>query len=257
MQTAPSRPVPLHVMLCAVLGGVLVVLVSCDSSGSKPSLEPQFDVTIGDPVGTSLKGAAAFGSNLSADEQGIFTLPIEPFGKTITVIQLSGETEAGVVHDLSFLHFADGSLQETTYEVGHACEGDCAPGSFPPEELFLADYVRQTVDSLHSHPIDSGTVTIETVTEEGARGTFTLSSTVEVSSSRAAVEAFLDSLRSGSRLTPTEMPSPPPTDLQVLEQPLTIEGRFTATSGHELSEQVPHLPGMGLGLVSDTTLFRP
>lgn len=235
---------------------MLVLLSGCDSNSPTPSLESQFDMQVGAPVNQSLTGPAALGSDLSFDEQGVFTVPGGPFGETMTIIQLSGENDEGVAHDLSFLRVADGPIEEDTYELGGLCEADCGPRFFPPEEWFTADYGRRTADSLHSYPIDSGTVTVTTVTDEGVEGTFDLTSSLELSIARDDLEAFIDSMRSGPPRD-TALTLGPRPDLEFLEQPMTIEGSFAATSNQTLSGQVPHFGGIGGGVVSDTTITIP
>jgi hypothetical protein len=244
-----------HPLFAVLVGAVLVFFAGCDSSGPEPALEPAFDMSVGAPVGASVKGKAALGSNLSFEEQGVFTFPVPAFDKTASIVQLSGETERGVAHDLSFLRLADEGLSEGTYELKRPCEDGCGFGAFPPDELFAADYSRQTTDSLYSYPIRSGTVTVETADDEGVQGRFSLTSTFEVSVARADLEAFIDSLRRPRDTT--SVPPRPPTNLQVLEQPLTIEGTFTATSGEALSDRVPHLGGLGLGVDRDTLVLGP
>lgn len=226
--------------LCTILLGTVVVLLSaCDTSGPS-SPEPQFKMDIGDPVNTSLNGAAALGSDLSFDDQSVFVHP-GPFGKTITVIQLFGETDQGDTHDLSFMNLADGLLEPGTYDVGT----EAGPGPFP-DEHFTASYGRQTPDSLHFYPLESGTVTIETATEESVEGTFSLNASLEASVSRAAMEAFRDSLFEVRGRPPSDnvdLPRPPEPNVEHLETSMTISGSFTATSGQPLSDEVTHLNG--------------
>lgn len=252
LRFSASRPL-IRCALCVLLAGAALGLLSgCDSGGPEPSMEPGFDMTVGSPVNAELKGAAALGSDLSLSGQSVFTLPVGPSGKTATIVQLSEESDQGVVHDLSFMRFGEEPITEGTYEIGPACGDGCGPGGFFPDELFLADYGRATADSLHSYPVESGTVTVDAVTDDGLRGTFTLTSALEVSVSRAEMTAFIDSLRSGLPRDPSEFPTPPPTDLQPLNPAMTIEGSFTATSTQELSEQVPHLGGFGTSILQDT-----
>lgn len=252
MHRFSCSPLALSRACCLLLlGALLACLPACDTSGPDPSLESEFDMTVGDPVNTSLKGTAALGSDLSFDQQSVFTLPVPPLGKTVSIIQLSGDGRQDVVHDLSFMRIADGPIAEGTYELGRLCENGCRP--FPPEELLTADYGRQTADSLHSWTIDAGTITVETATEEGVEGSFSLTASQEISVSRSDLQAFLDSLRSMPvpdrpfRGDTTAFPTPPPTDIRVLETPMTIEGRFTATPGTPLSPRVPHLSGFDFG----------
>jgi hypothetical protein len=242
--------------LCATLVvAVLGLLTGCDSGGPEPSMEPAFDMSIGSPVETSIKGKAALGSNLSFEEQGVFTFPVPPLGKTVSIVQLSGEAEQGIAHDVSFLRLADEGLSEGTYALNRPCEDGCI-GAFPPDELLTADYSRQTADSLYSYPIRSGSLTVETANDEGVAGRFSLSSSLEVSVARADLEAFIDSLRRVPRDT-AFVPPRPPTNLQFLEEPLTIEGTFTATAGEPLSDRVPHLGGFGWDTRRDTLRFDP
>ena len=231
-----------------LLGATVGALSACDSAGPAPSLESSFDMQIGEPVSASVNGAAALGNGLSFDQQGVFTLPVPPLGKTISIVQLSGQLDQGGVHDLAFMQIAEEPLGEGSYELGAtACKEDCEAQPFPPEELFLADYSRRTVDSLHSYPIDAGSVTVETATESGVEGTFSLTASREVSVARADLQAFLDELQAPSESDSTSFPSLPPMNRQELEGPMTIEGSFTATSEAPLSNQVPHLGGFGLG----------
>ena len=260
MRTFSFRSTAVRRVLCTILlGTVVALLAACDTSGP-PSPEPQFNMDIGGPVNTSLSGAAALGTNLSFDEQSVFIQP-GPFGKTVTIIQLSGEADQGGTHDLSFVRLADGSLEPGTYEVGTTarCDSPCGPG-FLPDELFTASYGRQTADSLHFYPLKSGTVNIETATEEVVEGTFTLDAALEASVSRDAMEAFRDSLREVRGRPPsdsTDLPRPPEPNVEPLEPPMTIEGSFTATSGEQLSGQVPHLGSFGLGVTRDTIVTNP
>ncbi len=258
MRTMLARSTTVRCALYTIfVGAMLVLLPACDSNTPAPSLESQFDMQVGAPVDQSVTGPAALGSNLSFDEQGVFTLPEGPFGKTITIIQLSGEIDEGVAHDLSFMRVANGPLEEDTYDIGFSCEGDCGPWSFP-EEWFTADYGRQTADSLHSYPIESGTIAIETVTDEGVEGSFNLTSPVKMSIAKADIEVLIDSLRSGPhRPDTTGIPYPPMMNLQFFEEPMTIEGSFTATSDQKLSDQVPHFGGILGSTVSDTTITIP
>jgi hypothetical protein len=243
-----------------LLGTAVVLLAACDSTGPQSTPEPQFNMDIGKPVNMSLSGAAALGSNLSFNEQNVFVHP-GPFGKTVTIIQLSGEAAPGGTHDLSFMRLADGSLKPGTYEVGAnaRCDSPCGPGFFP-DELFAASYGRQTTDSLHFYPLESGTVNVETATEEVVEGTFMLDAALEASVSRAAMEAFRDSVREWHRTPLTDRgdhPQPPEPDVQLLKPPMTIEGSFTATAGERLSDEVPHLRGFGVGVGSNPAVATP
>jgi len=232
--------------LCFGVFALALLLAACDSTGPESTPEPHFDLTAGAPVSASLEGKATLGSNLSFNEQSVFVLPIRPFGKTLTLIQLSGEYEESVTHDLSFMHLADGPLEPNTYEVGldARCDSPCGPGFFP-EELFTASYGRQTADSLHFYPLESGTVTVETATDEVVEGTFSLDAAVEASVSRADMEAFRDSLHNGPPSDTTDLPRPPQPTVMPLEPPMTIDGSFTATPG-TLSDQVMR-PGWSMG----------
>lgn len=258
MDCNPSRSTIIRRLLYTLLlGTVLVGITACDSGGPETTPASEFDLTVGAPVDASLKGRAALANDLSFDEQGVFTVPVGPFGKTVTIIQLSGENESGVVHDLSFMRLAEDRIEEGTYELGRPCGDGCELGDFPPEELFTASYGRRTADSLHSYPIESGTVTVESVTDESVRGTFTLTTAVEASVAQADLQAFIDSLRARPPRDTTAIPGPPPTDLQFLEPPTTIEGRFTATAGEQLSERVPHFGGIGFAGRRDTLFGGP
>lgn len=233
-------------LLCTLTVGLLIG--GCDGAGPEHDTdpEPQFDLALGAPLNTSIEGTAAMGSGSSFEEQSLFTLPLPQFGKTITAIQLFGEDDASIAHDLSFLYISDAAIAEGTYEIGllNACEGDssdCLPQTFPPDEMLTANYARLTADSLHTYMLDNeGTLTIDRATETVAEGSFTLEAALEVSVSRADLEAFHDSLRAHmpSNGAMENFPEPPPRDLQMLEPPLTIEGSFTATPG-SFSDQVP------------------
>jgi hypothetical protein len=261
MRTFSFRSTAIRRALCAILlGAVVVLLAACDSTGPQSSPEPQFNMNIGGPVNTSLSGAAALGSNLSFNEQNVFIHP-GPFGNTVTIIQLSGEADQGATHDLSFVRLADRPLEPGTYEVGTTarCDSPCGP-EFPPDELFTASYGRETADSLHFYPLESGTVNVETATEEVVEGTFTLDAALEASVSRAAMEAFRDSLLEVRGRPPsdsTDLPRPPEPTIQFLESPMTIEGSFTATAEEQLSGQVPHLGGFGVRVARDTIVTNP
>ena len=215
---------------------VCVLLVACDSTGPESTLEPRFELTTTAPVNASVQGKATLGGNLSFGEQSVFVLPIERLGKTATIVQLAGTYEDSVTHDLSFLRLADGPLEPGTYEVGPdapRCDSPCGPGFFS-DELFTANYGRQTPDSLHFYPLKQGTVTVETATDEVVEGTFSLDAAMEASVSRADMEAFRDSLREvrgGPPSDTTDLPRPPRPTVTPLEPTMTIEGSFTATPG--------------------------
>lgn len=159
-------------------------------------------------------------------------LPFERFGKTATIVQLSGTYRDSVTHDLSFLRLADGPLEPGTYEVGldAHCDSPCGPG-FLSGELFTASYGRQAPDSLHFYTLKEGTVTVETVTDQVVEGTFSLDAAAEASVSRADIQAFRDSLPEGPPSDTTELPRPPQPQIEPLVPPMTIEGSFTATPG--------------------------
>ncbi|MEF8815501.1 MAG: hypothetical protein V5A20_10800 [Salinibacter sp.] len=209
-----------------------VLLTACDSTGPESTPEPHFELTAGAPVNASVQGQATLGNNLSFDEQNVFVHPIQPLDKTVTIVQLSGEYEESVTHDLSFMRLADGPLEPGTYEVGMNghCDSSCGPGFFP-DELFTVSYGRQTADSLHFYPLKEGTVAVETATDEVVEGTFSLDAAMEASVSRADMEAFRDSLREGPPSDSTEFPRPPEPTVTALEPLMTIEGSFTATPG--------------------------
>lgn len=228
-----------------------VLLVSCDSTGPEATPDPHFELSTEAPVNASVEGEATLGNNLTFDEQSLFVHPLEGLGKTVTIVQLSGEYQGAVTHDLSFLRLADGPLSSGTYEVGldAQCGSPCSPGSFP-DELFTASYGRQTTDSLHFYPLESGTVTVETASEEVVEGTFTLEAAAEASLSRADMQAFRDSLRDGLPSDTTDLPPPPQPTLTTLEPPMTIEGRFTATAGTLSTEVTRPQWSLGGGLVT-------
>jgi hypothetical protein len=190
-------------------------------------------------VNASIEGTATLGKNLSFSDQNLFVLPLQPLGKTVTIVQLAGTVEDSGTHDLSFMRLAEGPLEPGTYEVGldsPRCDSPCGPGVFP-EELFTASYGRQTADSLHFYPLKEGTVTVETATDEVVEGTFSLDAAVEASVSRADMQAFRDSLRENPSSDGTDLPRPPEPTVTPLEPPMTIEGSFAATPG-TLSGQV-------------------
>ncbi len=224
--------------LCFGVFALALLLAACDGTGPESTLESHFELTASAPVSASLEGKATLGSNLSFSEQSVFVLPIRPFGKTLTLIQLSGKYEESVTHDLSFMHLADGPLEPGTFEVGinAQCDSPCGPGFFP-DELFTASYGRQTADSLHFYPLESGTVMVETANDEVVEGTFTLDAAFEASVSRADMEAFRDSLHNGPPSDTTDLPHPPQPTLEPLAPSMTIEGTFTATPG-TLSNEV-------------------
>lgn len=228
-----------------------VLLTACDSAGPESTPEPHFELTVGAPVNASVGGKATLGNNLSFADQNVFVLPFQRLGKTVTIVQLSGEYEEGVTHDLSFMRLADGPLEPGTYEVGMntSCDSPCGPGFFP-EELFTASYGRQTPDSLHFYSLETGSVNIETATEDVVEGTFSLDAAFEASVFWADMQAFRDSLRQGPPSDTTDLPRPPQPELQPLEPPMTIEGSFTATPG-ALSNQVTRPQwSMGGGMFS-------
>jgi hypothetical protein len=240
---------PTRILLALSLGLALMLLPSCDSAGPSATPSPRFSMDVGAPVQAALDGEATLGTDLTFGEQSVFTLPVGPMGQTATIIQLAAEKDNGVTHDLSFVRLADDGLEPGQYSLGVTCEGDCGPQFFPPEEIFTADYGRQTTDSLHTYPIKEGTVTIETATDDEVSGTFKLTSTREVSIARADLEAFLDSLRTNPPTEPGERPTLPPRNIQSFETPMTIEGQFTATPG-DLLETVTHLGGFNVGTLS-------
>lgn len=217
---------------------LLGLLVGCDTTGPADDPEPHFELETSAPLNASVEGKATLGNNLSFGEQNLFVHPLPQLEKTVTIVQLSGEYEGSVTHDLSFMRLGDGALESGTYEVGMntSCDSPCVPGFFP-EELFTASYGRQTPDSLHFYPLESGTVEVEQATEEVVEGTFSLEAAMKASVSRADMEAFLDSLPDGSPSDTSDLPHPPQPEVQLLEPPLTIEGSFTATPG-SLSDQV-------------------
>lgn len=229
-----------------------VFVAACDSAGPEPDADPDphFALTLGAPVDAAIEGEAALGDGTSFDDQNVFVLPSMPFGKTITAIQLFGE-DGSVAHDLSFVYLADAAIAEGTYEIGipDPCEGEeppaCRPSIFQPDSALVAHYARLDDDSLHTYPIDAGTLTIERATDEVVEGTFSLEAVAELSVSRAEFEAFQDSLQNymrdrtpGAPLAPEDLPEPPPYDVQPLQPPMPIEGTFTAAPG-AFSDRVP------------------
>jgi hypothetical protein len=209
-----------------------LLLTACDSAGPESTPKPRFELTTTAPVSASVQGQATLGSNLSFSEQNVFVLPVQRLGKTVTIVQLAGTYQDSVTHDLSFMRLADGPLEPGTYEVGldARCDSPCGPAGLP-DELFTASYGRQTADSLHFYPLKEGTVTVETATDEVVEGTFSLDAAVEASVSRAAMQAFRDSLRGGPPRDSSDVPRPPQPHIEPLDPPMTIEGSFTATPG--------------------------
>lgn len=228
-----------------------VLFVSCDSAGPEATPDPHFTLSAEAPVNASVEGEAKLGNNLTFGEQSLFVHPLQGLDKTITIVQLSGEYQGAVTHDLSFVRLADEPLSPGTYEVGldAHCDSPCGP-DLVPDELFTASYGRQTADSLHFYPLRSGTATVETASNEVAEGTFTLEAAAEASVSRADMEAFRDSIREGLPSDTTDLPRPPQPTVTTIEPPMTIEGRFTATAGTLSTEVTRPQWGFGGGLVS-------
>lgn len=224
--------------LCFSVLALALLLVACDGAGSSSTPDPHFELTAGAPVNAAVDGEATMGTNLSFGDQNVFVLPLQPLGKTLTIVQLSGTYEDSVTQDLSFIRLADGSLEPGSYEVGEIarCDSPCVSGFFPGE-LFTASYGRKTTDSLHFYPLKEGTVTVETATDEVVEGTFALDAAVEASVSRADMEAFRDSLLGGPPSNSRGLPEPPEPTVTDLEPPMTIDGRFAATPG-TLSDRV-------------------
>lgn len=229
--------------LLLVLG---VLFVSCDSAGPEATPDPHFTLSTGAPVNASVEGEATLGNDLTFGEQSLFVHPLQGLDKTLTIVQLSGEYESAVTHDLSFVRLADGPLSTGTYEIGldAQCDSPCGPG-FVPDEFITASYGRQTADSLHFYPLESGTVTVETATDQVVEGTFRLEAAAEASVSRVDMQAFRDSLQDGGPDDPTDLPRPPQPTVTMIEEPMTIEGSFTATAG-TLSTEVTR-PQWGFG----------
>ena len=227
------------------------LLTACDGTGPESTPEPRFELSAGAPVNASVEGKATLGTDLSFGEQSVFVLPIQPLGKTVTVLQLAGTYEDTVTHDLSFMRLADGPLDPGTYEMGPDArrDGPCEPGFFPGG-LFTASYGRQTADSLHFYPLKEGTVTVETATDEVVEGTFSLDADVGASVSRADMQAFRDSLRGAPSYNDIDLPRPPEPSVTALEPPMTIEGNFTATPGRLADEMTRLRWSVGGGLLS-------
>jgi len=222
-----------HAMDCSSVGspgrGAPCLLYS---TGPEVAPEPHFDLAVEAPVRASVEGKARLSNNLSFSDQNLFVHPLQGLDKTVTIVQLSGTSEASVVHDLSLMRLADEPLSSGIYEVGleTACDGPCGAG-IVPDELFTASYGRRTVDSLHFYPLETGTVTVETATDEVVEGTFRLEAMAEASVSRADMEAFHDSIHASPPGDVTNLPRPPRPTLTTLAPPMAIEGRFTATAG--------------------------
>lgn len=237
--------------VCPMVFLLVVLLTACDSTGPESAPDSRFELSAGAPVNASVEGKATLGNDLTFGEQSVFVLPIQPLGKTFTIVQLAGTYEDSVTHDLSFMRLADGPLKPNTYEVGPdaRCDGPCGPGFFL-EDLFTASYGRRTADSLHFYPLKEGTVTVETATDEVVEGTFSLEAAVEASVSRADMQAFRDSLRRGPPRDGTDLPRPPEPTVTALEPSMTIKGNFTATPGR-LSDEMTRLRwSVGGGLLS-------
>ncbi len=219
---------------CSAVLLVAVLLGACDSAGPEATPRPHFDLAVEAPVSASVEGEATLGSGLSFDDHNLFVSPLPGLNKTATIVQLAGAQGGSGTHDLSFLWLADGPLEPGSYEVGLGvgCDRPCGPGL--PDELFTASYGRQTADSLQFYPLKEGTVTVETATDEVVEGTFSLDAAMEASVSRADMQAFRDSLRrrwGGPPSDTANVPRPPRPTVTSLEPPMTIEGRFTATTG--------------------------
>lgn len=248
----------------SLLMGLLLCLLIAGCDGAGPDEDPpapRFVMTLSAPVSTSIDGQATLGNGAAFDEQNLLVYSFLPFGKTLTAIQLFGRGPQAVDHDLSLLYVADAPITAGTYEVGvqGTCDDEspvaCTAAPYVAGSILFATYSRQTADSIHTYPLDSGMLTVERVTEHLVEGTFTFASAFEISASRADMVAFADSLDGfvSDRDAPRDFPTLPPRHVRALDPALTIEGRFTATSG-ALSNRVHHanwlmggFMGMGAG----------
>jgi len=220
-------------LLCLLIAG-------CDGAGpDEDAPAPRFVMTLSAPVSTSINGKATLGNGASFDEQNLLIYALPSFGTTLTAIQLVGRDLQAIDHDLSLLYVADAPITTGTYEVGvqGACEDEspvaCTAAPYFAGSLLVATYSRQAADSIHTYPLDSGTLTVERVTKHLVEGAFTFASPFEISASRADMVAFADSLDGfvSDRDAPRDFPALPPRHVQTLDAALTIEGRFTATPG--------------------------
>jgi len=244
-----TRPMHRCILLLAVL--LIVPLAGCDGTDpTEAEPEPRFSITLGAPVGASIKGEASFANGSPFEEQLLRTVPLPAFDLTVTAIQLAGADTDGTVHDVSLVHVADDALTPGTYAVNAfrpACADlstDCSPDRLFTGSLFTAHYARQTADTLFTYGLDRGTVTVDRVAEDVVRGTFDLSAATETAVARADLMAYIDSLRNPpSRLEPSYFPTPPPSDVRVLPEPLTLTGTFTATPG-EVEDWLPRFGWM-------------
>ena len=225
--------------ILTLLLGLTVFVVGCDSAGPENAdPTPRFTMTLGAPISASIDGQASFTDGSSFEEQILRTVPLPSLDLALTAVQLFGEDADGIAHDVSFVYIADDVLTTGTYDVNSFltpcadASADCTPGLLFTGSLFTAQYARQTADSLFTYGLDAGSVTVDEASEEAVRGTFDLSATVEVAVARADLRAYVDSLRNTpSRLEPSYFPTPPPSDVRVLPEPLTLTGTFTATPG--------------------------
>ncbi len=233
------------VLSASALGLLVFALTGCDSGGTNAPPEPQFEATWGPPVNTSLSGKAALGDANSFQNSALLSFTVPELEKTITAVQLFGTDENGTSHDLSFTYIADERLTEGTYTLENSefqspfdstqTRSTHSGVPFGPDSLFTASYGRRTVDSLFTYNLQ-GSVTIENVGEQVVEGRFDLEAPLEISIHRDSLKAHIDSLRE-----PSSGPiSPPPFTFRPLDEPMSIEGTFTATP-RQFADDVPHV----------------
>jgi hypothetical protein len=248
--SAPYVRVIRSILPAVVLGGLVIAFMGCDSGGTNAPPEPQFEATLGPPVNTSLRGKAALGDASSFQNGALFAFTVPELNRTITAVQLFGTDGGGTPHDLSFTYIADESLGEGTYTLeaprrvfpSDSTRGP-APGAkfFRPDSIFTASYGRRTTDSLFTYSVE-GSVTIENVDDQVVEGRFDLEAPLEIGLHRDSLKAHIESLRE-----PSNGPiGPPPFRIQPLDEPMSIEGTFTATP-REFAHEVTHVGWLAPG----------
>ncbi|MES3630784.1 MAG: hypothetical protein PPP56_11530 [Longimonas sp.] len=243
---------------CFVLVFALALTTGCDTVDSAEDLpDPYADIQVSAPLSATIDGQATLGGSESFGEQGAMVFPFEDLGITLTAIQLFGEDGEGIAHNLSFVYIGEDRLSEGTYDIDFdlPCQDltDCQRSGLFFGERLMTNYVRAASDSLHTYVLQNGMLTVEHATDDAIEGTFAFEAAVEVSTSRADLEAFYDSLRTtwptgGNRYE--DMPEFPPQHRTPLTPPATVEGSFAATPG-----EFPNTMGSSFGWIMRGGIF--
>ena len=220
--------------LSTLILGLALLFVGCDVVDSDDPPEPAFSVNLGGPVETTLDGEAAMTheDDLGAFDDELFdALPIDldELDLEATVIQLP-VTEGGTSHLVGIVYLGDGLPEEGPQDVDSSPFDlfdlfSSAPNGafqFPlPDEILIASYSRAdaTNDELLLYPVE-GNVTFDQVSEDAISGSLELSADRELTFALSEVLDFADDAGDLD-----EFPDP---EREELDDPLTLEGSFTA-----------------------------